>query len=65
MRDPNRIPALLQELQQLWQKHPDLRLGQLVANIVGDDSQVFNCEDERFLKRLREFDTRLPAAAAR
>src|SRR5437879_1549325 len=34
-RDPNRIPIILAELQQLWTANPDLRLGQLLCAAVG------------------------------
>lgn len=30
MRDKNRIPKILQELQEVWVKNPDLRLGQIL-----------------------------------
>ena len=30
MRDPNRIPEILKELEKIWSKYPDLRLGQLI-----------------------------------
>lgn len=34
MRDPNRIPIILNQLEELWKAHPDMRLGQLLVNIV-------------------------------
>ena len=33
MRDPNRIPIMLEELKILWETHPDWRLGQLIVNL--------------------------------
>jgi uncharacterized protein YihD (DUF1040 family) len=35
MRDPDRIPRILKKLEQAWTAHPDLRLGQLLVNLVG------------------------------
>ena len=32
MRDPNRIPQMLQLLGQAWMANPDMRLTQLVGN---------------------------------
>ena len=32
MRDPKRIPQILQKLEVIWKKYPDMRLGQLVEN---------------------------------
>jgi uncharacterized protein YihD (DUF1040 family) len=50
MRDPNRIPLVLQEIERLWQAHPDWRLGQLVCNLAAwaDPMQniVWDVEDE-------------------
>lgn len=33
MRDRKRIEPFLAELGELWEKYPDLRFGQLVANL--------------------------------
>ena len=34
MRDPARIPEMLELLGRLWERQPDLRLGQLVHNLA-------------------------------
>lgn len=63
MRDPNRIPLVLEIVGRYWQKHPDLRLGQLIsiANSThrarkelpfSDD--VFNIEDDDLFAVLDE-----------
>ena len=31
MRDPARIPVILERLRVVWEKSPDMRLGQLVS----------------------------------
>lgn len=49
MRDPNRIPEMLQNLQRLWEMCPDLRLGQLISNCQhygNQNTDVFNIEDD-------------------
>ena len=33
MRNPDRIPKILNEIQKIWQQYPDLRLGQLILNL--------------------------------
>lgn len=59
MRDPKRIPEILQELGRYWARHPDLRLGQLVVNAclgpmnMSSDDDPFNVEDDVVLARLR------------
>ncbi len=37
MRNPKRIPYVLRELEKIWEKYPDYRLGQLIFNIAGRD----------------------------
>ena len=45
MRDPKRIDRIMTKLKCYWMKHPDLRLGQIVSNALGD-CDVFYQEDE-------------------
>ena len=50
MRDPARIPAVLQAIHEIWQAHPDWRLGQLLCNVAAwaDPTQdgVWDIEDD-------------------
>lgn len=50
MRDKNRIPKILNELERIWKANPDYRLGQLIT--VGTKPkescpEVFHIEDEK------------------
>ena len=62
MRDPKRIPTILKEIEKGWSKYPDLRLGQLIANISRHEGHydpskfrwLFFVEDEEFLQSLQE-----------
>lgn len=58
MRDPKRIPIILKQLEDLWMKHPDLRLGQLILNVFslhnGIDARVYNMEDEDFIREIKK-----------
>lgn len=63
MRDPNRIPQVLNALALYWKEHPDLRLGQIISNAqsthrinngLADTQDVFYFEDEDLLKTLYE-----------
>jgi uncharacterized protein YihD (DUF1040 family) len=50
MRDPNRIPRITAKFSQLWERNPDLRLGQLVYCIMsraGQEDNQFNVEDDK------------------
>ena len=35
MRNKDRIPEFLTELQKYWEKVPDWRFGQLISNVLG------------------------------
>lgn len=52
MRDPNRIPVILAEIEKLWAQVPDWRLGQLTMNAVGGDP--FYVEDSQLVNMMRE-----------
>jgi uncharacterized protein YihD (DUF1040 family) len=59
MRDPKRIDIVLKELGKFWKKYPDLRLGQIVANISRDcgfDADPFFMEDTELLEKLKEYN---------
>lgn len=51
MRDPKRIPKILKAIEKVWEKYPDMRLGQLIANVV-DESAIYFLEDELLVKVL-------------
>jgi uncharacterized protein YihD (DUF1040 family) len=42
VRDPNRIPVMMELLKTLWTRHPDLRLGQILVNARDTDHNVFD-----------------------
>jgi uncharacterized protein YihD (DUF1040 family) len=58
MRDPKRIDALLTQVREIWEKNPDLRLGQLLCNVIDEDEDPYNVEDEILAHRLDAFYTR-------
>lgn len=45
MRDPKRIPKLLDELKGIWGSTPDLRLGQLIVNIIWQEFKIQDPKD--------------------
>lgn len=52
MRDPERITDVLAELRTYWDRYPDLRLGQLVSNMVAVGHDIYQLEDDVLLGRL-------------
>lgn len=56
MRDPARIPRILEALRVEWEKQPDLRLGQLLMNAVvpyGDVPDLYQIEDQPLVDAVR------------
>jgi hypothetical protein len=54
-RDPKRIPLILKQLEEVWQEHPDLRLGQLVLNVLSGDIPnplLYYIEDDKLVETL-------------
>ena len=54
MRNKYRIDAILNELQGIWMEVPDMRLGQLLLNVV-NDPELYYIEDEELIAKLKEF----------
>ena len=52
MRNPNRIKPFLKKLEEYWEKHPDLRFGQIIINMKPESKNppLFFIEDEDFEK---------------
>lgn len=57
MRDPKRIPGVLHDVQRVWEAFPDMRLGQLLLNVVADPA-LYYLEDDELVHRLLEFSYR-------
>lgn len=51
MRDVKRIPIVLNAIQRYWEKHPDLRLAQIVSNMAFP-SDPFYLEDDELVKKV-------------
>ena len=54
MRDPKRIPKILKEIEKIWEKCPDMRLGQLIANVL-DSPNLYYTEDDDLVKYMEFF----------
>ncbi len=61
MRDPDRIPAILRALEEVWRADPDLRLGQLLVNATNFSGrkvvcpEIFYAEDDVMLKGIEHY----------
>lgn len=52
MRNPDRIPKILNEIEKIWQQYPDLRLGQLILNLEYR-LPLYQIEDEELVTALK------------
>jgi hypothetical protein len=55
MRDPARIDPLLSQLGQLWRRHPQLRLAQLLVNLANPANpcpEIYYLDDDELATRL-------------
>ena len=58
MRDPNRIPVIIDKLEKLWKTVPDWRFCQIISNLHGLGPQdIFHTQDEDFEKMIDEMLT--------
>ena len=55
MRDPKRIERILARVREIWITHPDLRLTQLMMNILNMSSDPYHVEDEYLEKKLIDY----------
>lgn len=60
MRDPDRIGEMLCDLGALWERDPDLRLHQLLSNLMRaelPDVDLHSVEDRWLHRRIRRAQT--------
>ena len=53
MRDPKRIDGILQEISNIWHKYPDMRLGQLIGNVL-EGASLYYVEDDGLVNALKD-----------
>ncbi len=44
-RDPDRIRRMLDLVEDIWTRYPDMRLGQLIGNAIGE-ADAYYVEDD-------------------
>jgi len=54
MRDPDRIPKILNEIKEVWEMNPDLRLGQLIGKL-GIEHIIYHIGDDQLVTYLKSF----------
>lgn len=59
MRDPDRIPKIMNRLWTLWSENPDMRFSQLFVNILNTQAPgIFYLEDDKFEEMIEAFERR-------
>ncbi len=51
-RNPDRISVVMRVVEELWKKHPDMRLGQLLGNSFSSELKLYYAEDEVLVEKL-------------
>lgn len=59
MRDPKRIEVIMNKLEKIWKKHPDMRFCQMFSNILLEDEIPYYLEDDTLLKKIEIFEKML------
>jgi uncharacterized protein YihD (DUF1040 family) len=55
MRDPARIDRILKRVEEIWKENPDLRLTQLIMNVLALNVDPYYIEDDTLEKKLIEY----------
>ena len=55
MRDPKRIGRMLGLIGEIWIKHSDLRLTQLIMNALKMNQDPYYVEDDKLEKALEKY----------
>ncbi len=54
-RKPERIPKVIETLRKVWFQYPDLRLGQLLINVVPNGKDLFYIEEDELVELLNKY----------
>jgi uncharacterized protein YihD (DUF1040 family) len=58
MREKDRINRILNNIEELWVANPDLRLMQLLMNVLELNQDPYYVEDDILEKKLKEYSDR-------
>jgi uncharacterized protein YihD (DUF1040 family) len=58
MREKDRINRILNNIEELWIANPDLRLMQLLMNVLELNQDPYYVEDDILEKKLKEYSDR-------
>lgn len=54
-RDPKRIEKVIDKIRQFWYMYPDLRLGQILTNVVPRGVDLFYVEEDYLIKYIDDY----------
>jgi uncharacterized protein YihD (DUF1040 family) len=54
MRNPERIDEILNRIKEVWKLYPDMRLGQLILNVINDPA-LYYIEDSELADLLEKY----------
>jgi hypothetical protein len=59
MRDPKRIDVDLNRIKKIWKRYPDLRLGQLIGNVISSE-YLYYIEDSDLVSAIEKHYDSVP-----
>jgi hypothetical protein len=64
-RDPGRIDPLLERVEEVWGRRPELSFGEFIASVIAvrnPEAQLWGPEDDVFIELLEDLDRTPPAS---
>ena len=55
MQRSSEIYKILKGIQNIWVEYPDLRLGQLIANVIKEEKELYYIRDEDLIDKMIQF----------
>jgi hypothetical protein len=56
MRSPNRIEHVLNAVRKIWYAYPDLRLGQIICNVLPrGQTDPYYIEDDKLIEAIESY----------
>ena len=55
MKDPKRIQLVIDTIRGIWYQYPNMRLGQLISNVIDSKTDLFYVEDHVLIEKMKQF----------
>ena len=55
MKDSKRIQLVIDTIRGIWYQYPNMRLGQLISNVIDSKTDLFYVEDHVLIEKMKQF----------